>query len=138
MRKSIKRILCGTLSLMMASSIVVENAYRSSANSNFVNGSTVTRNLSFENVTGQYDTSKLVESNLNTSVLDAEKTSAPKYETRTVVVTLEVQRSRTAQRVSLYPNIYSPVRVNALQTKSQRDRTLSCANCLKRASNTKS
>ena len=88
MKKSIKRILCGAMSLLMMSSVVVEHTYRAQAN-NFAGGeSTVTRSLSFENVTGQYDTSKIVESNLNTSVLDAEKTSAPKYETRTVIVTL--------------------------------------------------
>ena len=89
MKKSIKRILCGAMSLLMSSSIVVEHVYRTKAN-DFLNGNaTVTRNLSFENVTGQYDTSKLVESNLNTTVLDSEQTSAPRYETRTVVVTLD-------------------------------------------------
>ena len=114
MRKSIKRILCGALSLMMASSIVVEHTYRTSANSDFIDGSTVTRNLSFENVTGKYDTSKLIESNLNTSVMDAEKTSAPKYETRTVIVTLRgttITDSAKGQPVSEYVQTWSGERV---------------------------
>ena len=89
MKKLTKRILCSALSVTMASSLAAEYVLRSSAESfGAVNGSTTSQNVKIENVTGQFDTSKLVESNFNSSVLKNEDV-APKYETRTVIVTLK-------------------------------------------------
>ena len=85
MRKTLKRILCGALSLVTVSTLVLERRL-SNADAEY-NGSTTTATASFKNVSGQYDTSSLRESYLNTSVSQAES-SAPKYETRTVIVTL--------------------------------------------------
>ena len=85
MKKSIKRILCGALSLVMVSSLVLEHNL-SNADADYY-GSVTTADATFKNVTGQFDTSKLMESYFNTSVMESEQ-STPKYETRTVVVTL--------------------------------------------------
>ena len=87
MKKTTKRVLCGALSMMMCSTIAAESVLRLSANNTSLPSTTVTASASFKNVTGQFDTSKLMESYLNESVLKAEDV-APKYETRTVMVTL--------------------------------------------------
>ena len=71
----------------MCSTIAVESVLRLSANNTPLQGATVTADASFKNVTGQFDTSKLMESFFNDSVLKNEDV-APKYETRTVMVTL--------------------------------------------------
>ena len=89
MKKSIKRVICGALALLMSSSLIAERVISLSADTSLgKNGLTTTSNVQFKNVTGQFDTSKIVESNLNSSVLKNEDV-APKYETRTVMVTLK-------------------------------------------------
>ena len=87
MKKSVKRILCGALSLAMCSTIAAESVLRLSANGAPMQGTSATADASFKNVTGQFDTSKLMESYFNSKVLETEEV-APTYETRTVMVTL--------------------------------------------------
>ncbi len=89
MKKSVKRILCGVLSVAMCSTIAVESVLRLQAENNVYssNGGTSV-STSVKNVTGQFDTSKLRESFFNDSVLTAEETT-PVYETRTVMVALD-------------------------------------------------
>ena len=72
---------------MMCSTLAVESVLRISASNDSQQASTVTSTTSFKNVTGQFDTSKLMESYFNTGVLKSEE-QAPVYETRTVMVTL--------------------------------------------------
>ena len=85
MKKSLKRILCGALSLLTVSSRVLERSL-SGANAEHPE-TTASADVSFKNVTGKFDTSKLMEGYLNTSVMKSEDVS-PTYETRTVIVTL--------------------------------------------------
>ena len=89
MKKITKRIVCGALSLMMLSTIAIERSVRMNADGLLTsNNATVNAdNVSFKNVTGKYDTSKLMQENFNNSVIKSEKV-APVYETRTVIVTL--------------------------------------------------
>ena len=89
MKRITKRIVCGGLALTMLSTLAIERSVRMSA-SNLVAGNNVTTsadNVSFKNVTGKYDTSKLMQENFSNSVMQTEKV-APVYETRTVIVTL--------------------------------------------------
>ena len=85
MKKSLKRILCGALSLMTVSTIVLERSLAGADTKN--NDTMASAEVSLKDVTGQFDTSKLMQSYLNTSVMQSEET-APKYETRSVIVTL--------------------------------------------------
>ena len=89
MKKITKRIVCGALSLMMVSTLAIERSVRMNADGLSVgnNATASADNVSFKNVTGKYDTSKLMQENFNGSVLKSENT-APVYETRTVIVTL--------------------------------------------------
>ncbi len=87
MKKKARRFLCGALSLAMCSTLAVESVLRISANDKATQGASVTADASFKNVTGQFDTSKLMESYFNSSVFKTEE-QAPVYETRTVMVTL--------------------------------------------------
>ncbi|MBQ8229679.1 MAG: leucine-rich repeat protein [Clostridia bacterium] len=87
MKKSVKRILCGALSAMMVSALAVEGALRMQADDAVQSVLANASGVSFKNVTGEYDTSKLRESYLNDSVLSGD--TAPTYETRTVMVTLD-------------------------------------------------
>ncbi|MBE7078415.1 MAG: hypothetical protein E7380_00965 [Clostridiales bacterium] len=91
MKKSVKRITCGILSLMMASTLVVEHTLRtgaevSAAAAKTTQTATTDSDVSFKNVTGKYDTSKIMQENFNSSVKEVSK---PVYETRTVIVTLD-------------------------------------------------
>ncbi len=99
MKKSVKRILCGALSIAMCSTMVLEGALRLTAEKQTAS-TTASASTTFTNVTGQYDTSKLREQYFNSSVVEAEDT-APVYETRTVMVTLSgknmVERSGDGQ-----------------------------------------
>ena len=88
MKKSMKRVICGALAVLMSSSLIAERVVRLSADNSLGKNGVTTADVKFQNVTGQFDTSKIVESNLNSSVLKNE-TTAPKYETRTVMVTLD-------------------------------------------------
>ena len=89
MKKSVKRIACGVLSVMMASALVTEHVLRVGKETTQASAGSATTaaNTSFTDVTGQFDTSKMVADNFNSSVLEADKL-APKYETRTVMITL--------------------------------------------------
>ena len=91
MKKSVKRIACAVLSLMMASTLAAEYGLKLAKDSAVANAATtattIDSDVKLKNVTGQFDTSKIVEENFNDSVLRAEDV-APKYETRTVMVTL--------------------------------------------------
>ncbi|MBQ4053378.1 MAG: hypothetical protein IJD33_03465, partial [Clostridia bacterium] len=112
MKKSVKRILCGALSVMMISSLALE---RSLAGAGAENLGTTTAKASFKNVTGQIDTSNLMESYLNSSVLKSENT-APTYETRTVVVTLSgknVVDSADGENVNEYLSTWAGQRTKA-------------------------
>ena len=89
MKKITKRILCSVLSLAMVSTVAVEHTLRMSAMGmdNAAQGGSGISGVTYENVTGQFDTSKLMQDNFNSSVIKSENV-APKYETRTVMVTL--------------------------------------------------
>ncbi len=89
MKKSVKGILCGALSLALCSTLAVEGVLRSKANSEkFITSTTMASvDATFKNVTGKFDTSKIREENFNDSVLKTEDV-APVYETRTVMITL--------------------------------------------------
>ena len=90
MKKTTKRILCGALSAMMLSTVAVEGALRwKDADGSVLDSAAASAaDVTFKNVTGQYDTSKLREENFNSNVIKNEDV-APQYETRTVMVTLD-------------------------------------------------
>ena len=79
MKKSLKRILCGALSLTLVSTLVVEHALRNSAAQNLANA------VAFTDVTGEFDTNQIREQYFNDTV---QKVQTPKYETRSVIVSL--------------------------------------------------
>ena len=83
MKRKTKRIVCGAMSLVMASALIVEGALQIYAENAALRAEA---GVSFKDVTGKYDTSKLMQENFNASVLE---NKAPTYETRTVVVELE-------------------------------------------------
>ena len=70
MKKTWKRIMCGVLSLGLASTLVVEQALRSASDELT---SAAVSGVGFKDVTGTIDTSSLRESNFNDSVLKAEE-----------------------------------------------------------------
>ena len=118
MKKTLKRILCSTLSVLMFSTLALEHAL-SSADAEYLGTTTAT--ASFKNVTGQYDTTKLRESYLNTSVMETEDT-APRYETRTVIVTLSgdnLVESTDGESVGEYLNTFAGNRTKANIAKEQ-------------------
>lgn len=84
MKKSVKRFLCGALSLGLATTLVAEYALRAGNAEEL--SSVITSDVAFENVTGKYDTGALSQSNFNADVLKTEK---PTYETRSVIVSLK-------------------------------------------------
>ena len=74
--------------MAMCSTLAVESVLRISASGATTQGAqSVATGTSFKNVTGQFDTSKLMASYFNSDVLKSEE-KAPVYETRTVMVTL--------------------------------------------------
>ena len=81
MKKSKKYLLCGALSLMLASTLVAEQAL---AIGMAEDGITVSTSAAFKDVTGQFDTSALRKENMNSSVLQSEGQTAS-YETRTEI-----------------------------------------------------
>ncbi len=85
MKKIVKRILCGALSLTMCSTLALEGALRLNADGS--SQTVASADVEFTDVTGKYDTSKLRENYFNDSVMEATETTAT-YETRTVMVTL--------------------------------------------------
>ena len=67
MKKITKRIVCSALALTMLSTLAIERTVRMSA-SDLVASNNATASadtLSFKNVTGKYDTSKLMQENFN-------------------------------------------------------------------------
>ncbi len=124
MKKTVKRILCGALSVAMMSSLVLERAL-SMAETGAPTGKTTTVNATFKNVTGQFDTTKLREENFSDSVLKSENT-APKYETRTVIVTLSgknaVERAN-GESVTEYLSTYKGKRATN-EIAAEQDRFL--------------
>ena len=63
MKRITRRIACGALSLMMLSSLALERNVRLDAENGVATGAgaTQTASASFKNVTGQYDTSKIMQ-----------------------------------------------------------------------------
>ncbi len=90
MKKITKRIACGALSLMMLSSLALERTVRFNADNTPTASTAQTgaNGVAFKNVTGKYDTSQMMQENFNASVMETENV-APKYEVRTVIVTLD-------------------------------------------------
>ena len=84
MKRSVKRVLCTALACTLSCTIAAERLLRFYADGEA--GTTTALSAAFKNVTGQFDTSALREQNFNSQVLKGE--TAPKYETRTVIVTL--------------------------------------------------
>ena len=87
MKKSIRRILCATLAVMMGSTLGVERLLRADAYEAQTKSSSVTeKSVGFQRTEGLFDSTALREQYFNTSVTQ----SAPQatYETRTVIVTL--------------------------------------------------
>ena len=106
MKKSVKRVLCGVLACSLSCTLAAEHVLRLFANGSA--GTTTALSASFENVTGQFDTSALREQNFNSQVLKAEST--PTYETRTVIVTLSGENAIEAaggESVSSYLRTFS-------------------------------
>ncbi len=93
MNKKWKKLICGLLSVGLASTLIVEQVLRTSASEGVLSElltdttATETTGVAFKDVTGSVNTSALRESQLNSSVLENTDTK-PTYETRTVMVTL--------------------------------------------------
>ena len=83
MKKSVKRIVCGALSFMLVSTLAVEHTLRMFADDEQV---TAGADVTLTDVTGKYDTSKIMQDNFNSKVLE---NTQPTYETRTVMIQLE-------------------------------------------------
>ena len=118
MKKTTKRIVCGALSLMMVSSLALERAIRYDADGE--TQSTVLADASFQDVTGKFDTQALMESNCNASVL---KNTEPRYETRSVIVTLSKDNlvQRAEGDVNEYLSSWQGERAKAEIQKQQDD-----------------
>ena len=124
MKRSVKRILCGALSLTLASTLAVEHALRMTAETLTA---TTSASAAFKNVTGEFDTTALREQNFNDSVMQTETT--PTYETRTVVVSLKSgdlvdAANADGESVSSYINTWSG-QMAADKIRSQQDDFLS-------------
>ena len=83
MKKTIKRILCGALSLTLASVMFLDVGADALSN-----GVLTASGAMIENVTGEYDTTELTTGNFNSNVIKSSNV-APKYETRTVMISLK-------------------------------------------------
>ena len=123
MKKITKRIVCGALSALLAASTIAGEALRSNADGKTLTAAS-TSSAKFTDVTGQFDTTALREENFNSSVLENEQ--APKYETRTVMVTLEgdnlVKRSQAdGYSVQGYLQSFTGSRATAEIKKEQND-----------------
>lgn len=96
MTKKFKRILCAALAMMMTSSLATEGILRG-VNADVKSGvspaavAATDRKLNFTNVTGQFDTSKIVTENFNSSVLENTdaSSSTESYREHTVIVSLK-------------------------------------------------
>lgn len=123
MKKTTKRIVCGALSALLAASTIAGEALRSNADGKTLTAAS-TSSAKFTDVTGQFDTTALREENFNSSVLENEQ--APKYETRSVMVTLEgdnlVNRSKAdGYSVQGYLQSFTGSRATAEIKKEQND-----------------
>ncbi len=123
MKKSVKRILCGALSLALCSTLAVESVLRINADNAKNSQTTASADAKFVDVTGKYDTSKIREANFNDSVLTTEDV-APVYETRTVMVTLSkdcmIDRAGDTE-VSRYVSTWSGDRARAEVAAQQKE-----------------
>ena len=90
MKKTVKRILCGAMALTMVSSIVLERVLHIHSDGVASANSGLATEASFTNVTGQFDTSKMVQENFNDTVKKTEDTTI-QHKTRTVMVTLSAK-----------------------------------------------
>ena len=90
MKKTVKRILCGAMALTMVSSIVLERVLHIHSDGVASANSLLATEASFTNVTGQFDTSKMVQENFNDTVKKTEDTTV-QHKTRTVMVTLSAK-----------------------------------------------
>ena len=63
MKKSVKRIACAVLSMMLASTLVAEYGFRLAKDDAWASAATAATDsgAKLKNVTGQFDTSKIVE-----------------------------------------------------------------------------
>ena len=114
MKKSVKRILCSVLSLTFLSTLTLERVLsigESKRNALSATQTTVTTTgdgvAKFENVTGQFDTTALRQSQFNNQV---KKVETPTYETRTVLVTLSkkgIVESANGDTVNSYLNSWN-------------------------------
>ena len=114
MKKSVKRILCSVLSLTFLSTLTLERVLsigESKRNALSATQTTVTAGdngtAKFENVTGQFDTTALRQSQFNSQV---KKVETPTYETRTVLVTLSekgIVESANGDTVNSYLNSWN-------------------------------
>ena len=123
MKKTVRRILCGALSLTLVSTIVVENALRNTAAQNLANAAV------FTDVTGEFDTNAIREQYFNDTV---QKTETPTYETRSVIVSLQGENlidggAKAGLGVAEYVNTPSGEK----QAKSLREKQDAFLNTLK-------
>ena len=92
MTKNFKRILCASLAMLMTTSLAVEGAIRANAKEQNV-GQAVTAatngGVRFSNVTGQFDTTKIVTENFNSSVQENTAAATQSYAEHTVIVSLK-------------------------------------------------
>lgn len=111
MKKSVKRIVCSALSLLCASTLVLERTVRFHADGK-TQDTTLLADASFKNVTGEFDTAALMESYFNSSVKES---AEPTYETRTVMITLSKEHlvDRAEGDVSSYLTSWSGDRAKA-------------------------
>lgn len=106
MKKSVKRVLCAALACSLSLSLVTEQVLRLFGGDAL--GTNTEFSTAFENVTGQFDTTALRQQNFNAQVQTVQ--TAPKYETRTVIVTLSGENAVSAaggQYVSSYVRSFS-------------------------------
>ena len=95
MTKRLKRIICTALSVMMTTSLAVEGVVRSAADN--ANSPVATQaalqsgNVNFTNVTGQFNTTKIVTENFNSSVMENTDASSSEktHGEHTLIVSLE-------------------------------------------------
>ncbi len=106
MKSKLRRVIYACLSMTLCASLTAGTVLISHAQESVSsNNVSATESVRFEDVTRQVDTSKIVEENLNKTVMAAPKAS---YETRTVIVTLDgdgiISSKKRDQSVNEYIN----------------------------------
>lgn len=123
MKKTVKRILCGVLSGMLVSTLALESSIRLNADESLnlgATGTSVSSSAAFKNVTGQFDTSSIRESQFASSV---QENATPTYETRTVIVELSgetVADKADGANVDEYINTWSGQRTTSSIASEQQ------------------